>query len=158
MSKKQEIMEKLFAEKPLSNEEILLIGASLPEDGVVSKAGTKTRKKKSSLPAFNHSESNLSKACGLSETDFDNVNKLIRTEVMDRKDELDCNSKQIEVYERIALAKPQNFRLLVYQFVKMKNELQKNSSGIRIGGIGGLGGGKGGGLDDFLDFLRGQGH
>lgn len=149
MSMKQKIMEKLFAEKPLTNEEILLIGASL--DDTTSPDETK----KASLPTFNHSEKNLPKACGLTQEDFETVNKLIRSEIMGRKDELDCNSKAIEVYERIGLAKPANFRLLMYQFVKMKGALQK-TGGITMR-MGGIGKGGGGDFGDFLDFLKGRG-
>jgi hypothetical protein len=146
MSMKQKIMEKLFAEKPLTNEEILHIGSRLGED-----APEKIVEGKTSVLPFDHTvKDSLSKACSLREEDFDRINKLIRTEVMDRKDELDCDSKQIEVYEKIGMAKPQNFRLLMYQFVKMRSQLQKKESGSGFG----LRMGSGKDFGDFLDFLR----
>ena len=155
MSLKQQIMEKLFAEKPLTNEEILHIGSRLSEDDEVKEEGVKrSRKKKSALPAFNHNEKeSLQKACGLTDSDFDHINKLLRSEVMDRKDELNSDSKVIEVYEKIALAKPQNIRLLMFQYVRMKHKLERGD-----GGIGIKIGGNGGSLGDFLDFLRRGGH
>ena len=150
---KQVIMEKLFAEKPLTNEEILLIGSRLDDSEVPKEEGKKARKKKGAILPYDHNEKDsLTKACSLTDADFDNINKLIRSEIMDRKDDLNCDSKVIEVYEKIGLAKPQNLRLLMYQFVKMKHALQQkdNGIGIRIGGSGGL--------DDFLNFLRRGGH
>ena len=153
MSMKQTIMEKLFAEKPLTNEEILHIGSRLDDnDSPKPEESKKTRKKVKLLPYDHTIKDSLIKACSLTDSDFENINKLIRSEVIDKKNELDCNSKQIEVYEKIALAKPQNLRLLMYQFVKTKMALQKRESG---GGIIKLGGG--GDFRDFLDFLKGQG-
>ena len=146
MSKKQRIMEKLFDNKQLSNEEILYLGANLVDEGeAVDRKG---------LPNYDHSiKDSVSKACGLIESDFDAVNELIKSEIMGRNDELNTLSKQIEVYEKIGLSKPQNFRLLMYQFVKMKSSLQK-SGGISLK-IGRGNGGDKGGFEDFLDFLKG---
>lgn len=146
MSKKTEIMGKLFDSQPLTNEEILFIGSCLPDTD--SEPGKKGRKKKVGVMPYDHSvKESLSKACSLTNADFDHINSLIKSEVVGRKDELDTDSKMVEVYERIGLAKPQNFRLLMYQFVKMKSALQRGMGGISIKG--------GGGLDDFLKFLRG---
>lgn len=143
---KQVIMEKLFAEKPLTNEEILHIGSKLGEE---TPAPAKGRKKK--LVGYDHSIDKLSRACGLTDSDFESVNKLIRSEVMDKDKQLSADSMVVEVYEKIGLAKPVNFRVLMYQFVKMKKALQKQGNvGIRIDRGGG-------GLDDFLDFLKGRG-
>ena len=139
MSMKQQIMEKLFDNKVLTNDEILYIGGHLGDD--INNGGT-------NIPYDHNNKGSLSTACGLTNEDFESVNQLIRTEVMDRKSELNCDSKVVEVYENIAKTKPQHFRLLMYQFVKMKKELQSKSGvGIRVDR------GKGG-LDDFLDFLR----
>lgn len=145
---KQKIMEKLFAEKPLTNEEILLIGSSLSDEN-----------KKSELPGYKHDvKDSLTKACGLVDADFKDVNNVIRTEIIDNGKNLDCDSKQVEIYERIAKMNPQSLRVLMYQFVKMKNQLKKGLMsppvGMNIGGIGGMRG-DGGGLDDFLNFLDG---
>ena len=146
---KQTIMEKLFAEKPLTNEEILHIGSKLDEQPVATTTGK--AKKKKAIP-FNHSDKiSLTEACGLRDEDFKHINKLIKSEVMDNK-ALELDSMVVEVYEKIGLAKPQNFRLLMYQFVKMRRALQKASGiGMRLGGDGGSGG-----LDDFLNFLKGR--
>lgn len=142
MDMKQQIMEKLFAEKPLSNEEILYVGANLG----TNKGGDFTI---STLPAYNHSSSSLVDACGLTDDDFESVNSLIKSEIMARKDELDTCSKEVEVYEKIGMTKPAHFRMLMYQFVKMKSTLKKKNNGpsIKLGG---------GNLDDFLDFLKGK--
>jgi hypothetical protein len=154
---KQQIMEKLFAEKPLTNEEILYIGSRLDDNDApkVEEGAKRTRRKKTTVLPYDHSnKESLTKACSLTDADFESINKLIRSEVLSRKDELTCDSKVIEVYEKIGLAKPQNFRLLMYQFVRMKHALEKRDSGM--GGIGiRLGGG---GFGDFLDFLRRGGH
>lgn len=146
---KQTIMEKLFAEKPLTNEEILHIGSRLDEEPVVASTGK--AKKKKAIP-FDHKDTiPFSDACGLKEEDFKHINKLIKSEVMDKDKELALDSMIVEVYEKISLAKPQNLRLVMYQFVKMRKMLQKNStSGIRLDNGGS------GGLDDFLNFLKGR--
>lgn len=146
---KQQIMEKLFSEKPLTNEEILHIGSCLSDDEK-PKEGTKRRSKKSKILPYDHTiRESLSKACYLTDKDFDNINTLIRSEVIDRKDELDTSSKVVEVYEKIGLAKPQNFRLLMYQYVKMKEQLENKRASNSIGFRGDLG--------DFLNFLKNGG-
>ena len=146
---KQEIMEKLFAEKPLSNEEILYIGSQL-KDEIPQDSNNDVKAKKVGVIPYNHTvKDSLSKACGLVEDDFNKINKLIRSEIMDRTDELDCDSKQIEVYEKIASVRPQNFRMMMYQYMKFKRMIEKSQTGggtFRFGGSGDLG--------DFLDFLR----
>ncbi len=157
MSMKQRIMEKLFAEKPLTNKEILHIGSCLSDNDTPEPQEGNVENKKVVMAAYDHTvKDSLIRACALTDADFEHINKLIRSEIIDRKDELDCNSKQVEVYEKIALSKPQNLRLLMYQFVKTKDALQKKeqsgSFGIRLGGNGG-----GGDFRDFLDFLKGQG-
>ena len=151
---KQQIMEKLFAEQPLTNEEILYIGANLDEAAPTQESASKTRRSKKSKLPFNHSADDFATACGLKDTDFDNVNKIIKSEIMDKKDELSAKSKQVEVYEKIALSKNTNLRLILYQFMKMKDALSnKQSIGIRLGGSGK----PPGDLGDFLDFLKGLG-
>lgn len=144
---KQEIMEKLFSDKPLTTEEIMLVGASLNDEK------PKGRKKKTSLPIYNHTKISIGDACGLTDADFDNINKLIRSQIIDKKDEINCDSKHIEAMEKIAAVSPLNMRLILYQYVKMKNALENGGGGIgfRLGGHGK------GGFDDFLDFLRGRG-
>lgn len=151
---KQQIMEKLFAEQPLTNEEILYIGANVDESAATQESTSKTRRSKKSKLPFNHAASDFSEACGLKDSDFDNINKIIKTEIMDKKEELATKSKQVEVYEKIALSKSANLRLILYQFMKMKDALQNRQGvGIQFGGSGK----PPGDLGDFLDFLKGLG-
>jgi len=151
---KQQIMEKLFSEQSLTNEEILYIGANLDESAATQESTSKTRRSKKSKLPFNHAASDFSEACGLRDSDFDNINKIIKTEIMDKKEQLATKSKQVEVYEKIALSKSANLRLILYQFMKMKDALQNRQGvGIQFGGLGK----PPGGLDDFLDFLKGLG-
>lgn len=154
MSMKQQIMEKLFAEQPLTNEEILYIGSNLDETVASSESPTKTRRSKKAKLPFKHEAADFADACGLRDIDFDSVNKIIKSEVMDKKEELSTKSKQVEVYERIALSKPVNMRLILYQFMKMKDALNNRQGiGIKLGGSGK----PPGDLGDFLDFLKGLG-
>ena len=141
---KQKIMEKLFAEKPLTNEEILQIGSCLDmENG------------RPATSKYKHDvKDSLQTACGISVEDLNHVNGLIKSEILSKKKSLDCDSKSVEIYEKLALSKPENLRVLMYQFVKMKNMLKKgnmslphNITGINLGG-------NGGGMDDFLNFLN----
>lgn len=144
---KQEIMERLFNEKPLTSEQLLYVGSHLSdgEGGVMPDI--------KSLPKYNHAiKDSIVKACSITDGDLENINKLIKSEVMEKKEDINCDSKYVEIYEKVGLASPINLRILMYQFVKMRNAVNKGMGGFGMK----LGGSGPGGLKDFLDFLRGQ--
>ena len=91
---KQQILEKLFSDKPLTSDEILHISSHLREEEQVS-----------TLPPYDHDKDGVLEACGVEEKDIDSLNKEYERISNKKEEELESDglrkSVQVEIMEGI---------------------------------------------------------
>ncbi len=122
---KEQIVAKLFNNEELSNDELVFISRNLHDST-------------HNALTFDHSKSDIMQACGLTQADFDALNKMMEAQMEKCNDgEGSGFSKHLENFESVALSNPKFLRIILMNHIKLMMQSRHPILSLLLGGLGG---------------------